>query len=231
MTRKLSKTTAPRRGELLEEMDSSLIRLEKEGSSPELLNNIFRAVHCIKGSAEYIGLERSSTLTHGVENLLDKLREGMLQVTPATIDFLFRVKDLVSGLIDEVTKEREERTDISTVMRELESFTSKRMPPEPDEEVVDEEEILERETQFSDIVATAELETHLTGELGKTATIRPTSLTPRSSPDRLRRNTRQKSPKTSVRRSLERTRTMKKPSLPRIWPTPSGRPRSNRPVK
>ena len=43
--------------ELLEEMDESLMRLEKEGASAELLNNIFRAAHCIKGSAEYIGLE------------------------------------------------------------------------------------------------------------------------------------------------------------------------------
>ena len=66
--------------ELLEEMENSLIRLEKEGATPELLNNIFRAVHCIKGSAEYIGLERSSTLTHGVENLLDRMREGVLQL-------------------------------------------------------------------------------------------------------------------------------------------------------
>ncbi len=153
--------------ELLEEMDNSLIRLEKEGSSPELLNNIFRAVHCIKGSAEYIGLERSSTLTHGVENLLDRLREGMIQVTPGVIDFLFRVKDLVGSLIDEVTKEREERTDISTVMRELESFADKGMLPDSDEEPDDDEDALDRDVHLSDIVATTELDAELTAALGE----------------------------------------------------------------
>ncbi len=35
--------------ELLEEMDSNLLLIEREGAKPELLNNIFREVHCIKG--------------------------------------------------------------------------------------------------------------------------------------------------------------------------------------
>ncbi|MFH1114270.1 MAG: chemotaxis protein CheW [Pseudomonadota bacterium] len=110
--------------ELLDEMDTSLIRLEKEGGSPEVLNNIFRAVHCIKGSAEYIGLERSSTLTHGIENLLDRLREGVAQVTPDVVDFLFRAKDVISTLIAEVAKEHEEKSEISGVMAELDRFLS-----------------------------------------------------------------------------------------------------------
>jgi len=112
--------------ELLDEMDSSLMKVEKEGATPELLNTIFRAVHCIKGSAEYIGLERSSTLTHGVENLLDRVREGVLQLTPQIIDFLFRSKDLIALLIQEVAKHHEERSEISGMMAELEQFISQR---------------------------------------------------------------------------------------------------------
>ncbi len=108
--------------ELLDEMDTSLIRLEKEGGSPEILNNIFRAVHCIKGSAEYIGLERSSTLTHGIENLLDRLREGLAELRPDIVDFLFRAKDVISTLISEVAKDHEEQSEISGVMSELESL-------------------------------------------------------------------------------------------------------------
>ncbi len=108
--------------ELLEEMDNSLMRVEKEGESPDLLNNIFRAVHCIKGSAEYIGLERSSTLTHGVENLLDRLREGAIRLDAQIIDFLFRAKDLISTLIMEVAEVHEEKTPISGIMEELDGF-------------------------------------------------------------------------------------------------------------
>ncbi len=111
--------------ELLEEMDNSLMRVEKEGGSPELLNNIFRAVHCIKGSAEYIGLERSSTLTHGVENLLDRVREGAIGLDARIIDFLFRAKDLILTLIAEVAEQHQEKTPISGMMQELEEFLPK----------------------------------------------------------------------------------------------------------
>jgi two-component system chemotaxis sensor kinase CheA len=111
--------------ELLEEMDNSLMRIEKEGGSPELLNNIFRAVHCIKGSAEYIGLERSSTLTHGVENLLDRVREGAIGLDARIVDFLFRAKDLILTLIAEVAEQHEEKTPISGMMQELEEFLPK----------------------------------------------------------------------------------------------------------
>ena len=72
--------------ELLEEMDSNLLLIEREGANPELLNNIFREVHCIKGSAQYIGLERSSTLTHGLESLLDRLREGVIDAAVLAVD-------------------------------------------------------------------------------------------------------------------------------------------------
>ena len=105
--------------ELLDEMDASLIRLEREGKSQDLLNNLFRAVHCIKGSAEYIGLDRSGTLTHAVESLLSRLREGLMELDPRVTDVLFRAKDVITALIDEVTTGREEKTDISGMMAEL----------------------------------------------------------------------------------------------------------------
>jgi len=85
--------------ELLDEMSHNLIRLRKERGSHELLDNIFHAVHCIKGAAEYIGLERSRTLTQGVENLLDRLREGAAGLTDEVVALLFRAKDLIDMLI------------------------------------------------------------------------------------------------------------------------------------
>ncbi len=133
--------------ELLDEMENSLMRLEKEGASPELLNNIFRAVHCIKGSAEYIGLERSSTLTHGIENLLDRMREGLLSPTPEILEFLFRAKDLILTLIAEVSQTQEEKTPISSIMSELESFLEGKPAAIPSiSEPAQQEEALSAET-------------------------------------------------------------------------------------
>jgi two-component system chemotaxis sensor kinase CheA len=131
--------------ELLDEMDNSLIRLEKEGGTPELLNNIFRAVHCIKGSAEYIGLERSSTLTHGIENLLDRLREGVAQLTPEIVDFLFRAKDVISTLISEVAQEHVEKSEISGVMSELDLFLQEQSSPTPDSRFTETQPVISEE--------------------------------------------------------------------------------------
>lgn len=105
--------------ELLDEMSHNLIRLKKEGGSDELLDNIFHAVHCVKGAAEYIGLERSGTLTQGVENLLDRLREGAIGLTGEVVAFLFRAKDLINTLISEVSQYHMEKSEISGIMEEL----------------------------------------------------------------------------------------------------------------
>lgn len=106
--------------ELLEEMDASLMRLEKEGGSPELFNDLFRSVHCIKGSAEYIGLEQSSSLTHRLETLLDCLREGVIQLERPIVELLFRSKDRLAKLIQEVSTDQMETSDIVDLMKELE---------------------------------------------------------------------------------------------------------------
>ncbi len=111
--------------EVLDDLDANLIRLEQEGATQETLNNVFRAAHSIKGSAEYIGLDRSSALTHGVETLLDLLREGMLEVTQEVVEFLFKAKDCISALVDEVARDHEEKTDISGLLSELEILVSK----------------------------------------------------------------------------------------------------------
>ncbi len=124
-------------GELLDEMDHSLILLEKEGVTRELLDNIFRAVHCIKGSAEFLGLERSSTLTHGVENLLDRVREGLVDLDAPIMEFLFRSKDLIQKLIAEVAQEHEEHSTISELMAQLENILTRRQGATQVDEVVE----------------------------------------------------------------------------------------------
>src|SRR5579875_3179197 len=60
--------------ELLQGLDEQLVRLERAGASPALLQEVFRAAHTIKGGAAAIGHTRMATLTHALETLLDRLR-------------------------------------------------------------------------------------------------------------------------------------------------------------
>ena len=63
--------------EHLEEMEGNLLQLETDSANREILNDIFRSVHTIKGAAEYLGLERIAELSHKLENLLDQIREDV----------------------------------------------------------------------------------------------------------------------------------------------------------
>lgn len=154
--------------ELLEEMEASLIRLEKEGGSPEQLNNIFRCVHCIKGSAEYVGLERSGALAHSVESLLDRLREGALALRPSTLELLFRVKDVIALLVEELSANQEERSDIDALMTELARMLA--APIEESEEqplpFVAEEDLSTIDDQYSSVRQLPPVDSAFLGDLG-----------------------------------------------------------------
>ncbi|MBM4445231.1 MAG: chemotaxis protein CheA, partial [Chloroflexi bacterium] len=54
-------------------LDRTIVDLEKNGSDPQLLQEIFRAAHTIKGSSAMIGHEPMAELTHAMEGLLDML--------------------------------------------------------------------------------------------------------------------------------------------------------------
>ncbi len=79
--------------EIVETLSRDLLLLEqsqKEGrSDPDLLNDIFRAVHTLKGLAGMFGLPSLQTLAHTLENLLDDLRLGRVDLTQDTLDILF----------------------------------------------------------------------------------------------------------------------------------------------
>ncbi|HEX6244981.1 MAG TPA: Hpt domain-containing protein, partial [Polyangiales bacterium] len=79
--------------EIVETLSRDLLLLEqgqKEGrTDPDLLNDIFRAVHTLKGLAGMFGMSALSTLAHTLENLLDDLRLGRVDITQDALDVLF----------------------------------------------------------------------------------------------------------------------------------------------
>lgn len=68
-------------------------------SDPELVNDIFRAVHTLKGLAGLFGASVMSTLSHELEELLDDLRLGKVEMSPEVLDVLFKSVELYSKLL------------------------------------------------------------------------------------------------------------------------------------
>jgi len=82
-------------GELLSEVDNKLVDLEKRPNDRELLNDIFRGFHTIKGGAGFLNAENLVSLCHRTENLFDKLRNGELTLSTALMDVIMDATGVV----------------------------------------------------------------------------------------------------------------------------------------
>ena len=75
-------------GELLSGVDNKLVELEKRPDDKDLLNDIFRGFHTIKGGAGFLNVDNLVNLCHRTENLFDKLRNGELGLSPELMDVI-----------------------------------------------------------------------------------------------------------------------------------------------
>jgi two-component system, chemotaxis family, sensor kinase CheA len=85
--------------ELLQTMEDDLISLEEQEDPTEAIAAIFRAAHTIKGSSGLFGLDHIVRFTHVVENVLDILREGQIQVSNELVATLLNCRDHIALLI------------------------------------------------------------------------------------------------------------------------------------
>ena len=69
--------------EILQRFEEALVDLERQPDDQELLQEIFRAAHTIKGNSATIGHTRMAALTHAMETRLDDVRKGVAPVTPS----------------------------------------------------------------------------------------------------------------------------------------------------
>lgn len=89
--------------ELIDALARDLLALETAARAgvedPELVNDIFRSVHTLKGLAGLFQLSQIGTLTHELENRLDDMRMGRLAVNPSVLDVLFKAVELLGRML------------------------------------------------------------------------------------------------------------------------------------
>src|ERR671925_57973 len=87
--------------ESLDTVDSELVRFEQEPNNAEILANIFRLVHTIKGTCGFLGLPRLEALAHAAETLMGRFRDGM-PVTREAVTIILSTIDRIKELLDEL---------------------------------------------------------------------------------------------------------------------------------
>ncbi|WP_257570678.1 chemotaxis protein CheA [Streptomyces sp. NP160] len=85
--------------ENLDQLDRDLVALEQAPGSRELLASVFRTIHTIKGTSGFLALSKLESVAHVGENLLAKLRDGVMVMDPATADALLAMVDTIRGLL------------------------------------------------------------------------------------------------------------------------------------
>jgi two-component system chemotaxis sensor kinase CheA len=95
-------------GEMIEVLDQRFVTLESDPTNKDLLNEIFRAMHSMKGSAGFLGFTHLVDVAHRAENILNKLRQGEMAVAPAVITVILEAVDTIKLLMAAI---RESGTD------------------------------------------------------------------------------------------------------------------------
>ncbi len=110
--------------EQIQLLDEDIVRLEKESDNTNLLQEIFRASHTIKGSSAMLGHQRMSRVAHGMENILDKVRKRTMTVTSNIVDILLQGLDILKMLKNELETGEENSLDIKAILKEMDEVNN-----------------------------------------------------------------------------------------------------------
>lgn len=111
--------------QMLDQITNGLIELEEE-TSDETINTIFRSAHTLKGSSGMIGLALLEDLAHDMEELLDDVREGTLDVSSDLIDLLLLCRDFIEEVLETVKQFDPVQVYVEPLFEGINQFKEKR---------------------------------------------------------------------------------------------------------
>ena len=85
-----------------DELERQLLKLEKDPAAPELLAEVFRVVHSIKGATSFLGFTKLGALTHKGEGVLVRLRDGAMVLNPEIASVLLSLVDAIREILSEI---------------------------------------------------------------------------------------------------------------------------------
>ncbi len=136
--------------EYLQSLNDSLLKLEKEPNNLELVQEMFRAAHSLKGMSATMSYNDIAGLTHEMENVLDRLREGEINLSREFADVLFQSLDTLESLLARVENPQLPEVDIVSRVEALKGLVS--TPYNRETAVSREKTISKEEVQADDAV-------------------------------------------------------------------------------
>jgi len=136
--------------ETLEKIDPMFVDLETKGYDKEILNEIFRGMHTLKGAAGFLGFQQIVDVAHRAESIMKKLRDGEIALSRGLMDVILKSVDTLRLLIFHIKLKDGIEEDMSVFLGELDSALKSAAAEGTEEKVEEAEENIrvEQEEQF-----------------------------------------------------------------------------------
>ncbi|WP_181684802.1 chemotaxis protein CheA [Halorhabdus salina] len=105
--------------EAITQLNNSLLELESDPENQEAMESIFRTAHTLKGNFGAMGFDDASDLAHAVEDLLDQMRQGEMEVTPEVMDLVFAGVDEIEAIVNEIEQDGEPTADTAAIVDDI----------------------------------------------------------------------------------------------------------------
>jgi two-component system chemotaxis sensor kinase CheA len=108
--------------ERLNSLDDNILKLEKDPSDANILDEIFRVAHTLKGMAAAMGFKDIAELTHHMEDILDIIREGKAEINDNVISVLFDCRDVLFQRVEDIEENNEFNDDFEETIQYINSI-------------------------------------------------------------------------------------------------------------
>ena len=115
--------------EHLQTLNRCVLDLEHDPGNLQILDEIFRSAHTIKGMSATMGYTAIAELTHEMENVLDLLRKGTLKAHSGIIDTLFQCVDRLEQLVEEVVSGQSGGVEVAALSAKLAALAKGEVTP------------------------------------------------------------------------------------------------------
>ncbi|MGN8842205.1 chemotaxis protein CheW [Niallia sp. HCP3S3_B10] len=105
--------------EHLQACNEHLLELEKDPENLQIVNEIFRAAHTLKGMSATMGYEDLASLTHQMENVLDAIRNKKIVFSPEILDVIFLAVDDLDAMVESIASGGDGKRNVEEVVEKL----------------------------------------------------------------------------------------------------------------
>lgn len=136
--------------ENLQTVNSALLELEKDPSNMDIVSQIFRAAHTLKGMSATMGYQDLANLTHKMENVLDAVRNNKVEVDSSMLDIVFDAVDDLEAMVTDISSGGDGSRNVETVVEKLNRIEQGEKPADVQKSAGNNKAPSTRDVQISD---------------------------------------------------------------------------------